>query len=157
MPDGGTGRNGRGTGIVNPRHPILETTRLRIRPSCEAGIPELLPLVGAHEVAATTLRIVHPYTERDARSFLALAEYPNKIWLAISVCSDRRQIDGIGLRVEPEHQHAELGYWLGVAYWGQGYATEAAREMVRYDFEELGLYHTSSPRTSGTTRHRAGS
>ncbi len=39
-----------------------------------------------------------------------------------------------------DHQHAELGYWIGVSYWGNGYATEAAREMVRYGFQDLKLH-----------------
>lgn len=120
--------------------PTLETERLRIRPYSEADIPELLPLVGAREVAATTLRIAHPYTEEDARGFLELAKEPDKLWLAIALRADGRQIGGIGLRIERQHQHAELGYWLGVAYWGKGYATEAAREVLRYGFEDLGLH-----------------
>ena len=122
--------------------PTLDTARLKMRPYTEADIPELLPLIGTREVAATTLRIAHPYTEQDARDFLALAQEPGKIWLAITLRSDGdgRQIGGIGLRVDDQHQHAELGYWLGVPYWGQGYATEAAREMLRYGFEELALH-----------------
>lgn len=120
--------------------PTLETTRLRLRPYREADIAELLPLIGTREVAATTLRIAHPYTEQDARAFLALAQEGDKIWLAVTLRADGRQIGGIGLRVEPPHQHAELGYWLGVDYWGKGYATEAAREMLRYGFEDLGLH-----------------
>lgn len=111
-----------------------------MRPYREADIPELLPLIGTREVAATTLRIAHPYTEQDARDFLELAQEPGKIWLAITRIEDGRQIGGIGLRVDEQHQHAELGYWLGVPYWGQGYATEAAREMLRYGFAELGLH-----------------
>lgn len=120
--------------------PTLETERLRIRPYREDDIPELLPLVGAREVAATTLRIAHPYTEEDARAFLELAKDPDKLWLAITLRSDASQIGGIGLRIEPQHRHAELGYWLGVAHWGKGYATEAAREMLRYGFKELSLH-----------------
>jgi len=120
--------------------PILETGRLRIRPYSEADIPELLPLVGERAIAATTLRIAHPYTEQDARAFLELAKDPDKLWLAITLRSDGRQIGGIGLRIEDQHQHAELGYWLGVPFWGQGYATEAAREMLRYGFGELELH-----------------
>ena len=119
--------------------PTLETARLRIRPYGETDIGQLVPLVGAREIAATTLRIAHPYTEQDARNFFELTKEPGKIWLAITLRSDGRQIGGIGLRVEEQHCHAELGYWLGVAYWGQGYATEAAREMLRYGFEDLGL------------------
>jgi RimJ/RimL family protein N-acetyltransferase len=120
--------------------PTLETLRLRLRQYTEADIPGLLPLVGAKEVAATTLRIAHPYTEQDARDFLELAKDPDKLWLAITLRNDGRQIGGIGLRVDQQHQHAELGYWLGVPYWGQGYATEAAREVLRYSFEDLRLH-----------------
>jgi RimJ/RimL family protein N-acetyltransferase len=111
-----------------------------MRPYVEADIAELLPLIGTREVAATTLRIAHPYTEQDARAFFALAEEPDKLWLVITLRSDGRQIGGIGLRIEQQHQHAELGYWLGVEHWGKGYATEAGREMLRHGFEDLGMH-----------------
>ena len=120
--------------------PTLGTGRLTLRPYREADIAELLPLIGTREVAATTLRIAHPYTENDARAFLELTQDPDKIWLAITLRDDGRQIGGVGLRLDEQHQHAELGYWLGVPYWGKGYATEAAREMLRYGFEDLGLH-----------------
>ena len=119
---------------------ILETARLRLRPYAEADVSELVPLIGTREVAATTLRIPHPYTEQDARAFIAGSLDPGKIWLAVTLRSDGRQIGGIGLRVDEHHRHAELGYWLGVPYWGKGYATEAGREMVRHGFEDLKLH-----------------
>jgi [ribosomal protein S5]-alanine N-acetyltransferase len=120
--------------------PEIETARLKLRPYTEADIPQLVRLVSAREVAATTLRIAHPYTEQDARDFLAGAHDADKIWVAIALRSDGTQIGGVGLRLEHHHQHAELGYWLGVPYWGQGYATEAARAMMRYGFERLNLH-----------------
>lgn len=33
----------------------------------------------------------------------------------------------------------ELGYWLGKPFWGRGYMPEAARELIRHGFEELGM------------------
>jgi RimJ/RimL family protein N-acetyltransferase len=120
--------------------PTLGTPRLKLRPYTVADVAELLPLIGTREVAATTLRIAHPYTEKDARAFLVLTQDPDKIWLAITLRDDGRQIGGVGLRLDEQHQHAELGYWLGVPYWGKGYATEAARELLRYGFEDLGLH-----------------
>jgi len=120
--------------------PTLETARLRLRSYCEDDIAELLPLIGTREVAATTLRIAHPYTEQDARVFFALAQESDKVWLAVTLRSDGRLIGGIGLRIDEPHRHAELGYWLGVPYWGKGYATEAAREMLRYGFNDLRLH-----------------
>jgi ribosomal-protein-alanine N-acetyltransferase len=141
--------------------PTLETPRLFLRPYAEGDIEELLPLIGTREVAATTLRIAHPYSEEDARGFLALAQQAGKIWLAITLRSDRRQIGGIGLRVEDQHQHAELGYWLGVPFWGMGYATEAAREMLRYGFSDLHLHrifasHFKHNPTSGNILKKLG-
>lgn len=141
--------------------PTLETTRLRIRPYTEADIPELLPLIGTREVAATTLRIAHPYTADDAKAFLALAQQPDKLWLAVTLRSDGRQIGGIGLRIDEQHRHAELGYWLGVPYWGQGYATEAATEMLRYGFKDLGMHrifasHFSHNPASGRVLRKLG-
>ena len=34
---------------------------------------------------------------------------------------------------------AELGYWIGKPYWGQGLIPEASRALMRYAFEELGM------------------
>ena len=42
-----------------------------------------------------------------------------------------------GLHPEPEHGRARLGYWIGRPFWGQGYATEAARAAVGWAFEGL--------------------
>jgi ribosomal-protein-alanine N-acetyltransferase len=120
--------------------PVLETKRLRLHPYAEADIADMLPLIGAREIAATTLRIPHPYTGQDGKDFLVLLREPHRLWLAITLRGDGRQIGGIGLTVDEPHKHAELGYWLGVASWGKGYATEAAREMLRYGFEDLKLH-----------------
>src|SRR5262249_25532089 len=32
----------------------------------------------------------------------------------------------------------EIGYWLGVPFWGQGYATEAVRALLDHAFDDLG-------------------
>src|ERR1700676_2523660 len=120
--------------------PTLETTRLRLRPYSEADIVDLLPLIGNREVAATTLRIAHPYTEQDATAFLALSRESGKLWLATTLRSDGRQIGGVGLRIDDQHKHTELAYWLAVPYGGHGKTTEAARHILRYGFEDLGLH-----------------
>lgn len=122
------------------KSPVLETTRLKLRPYCEADIAEMLPLIGTREVAAATLHIPHPYTEQDAKAFFTTLQNADKLSMAITLRSDGRQIGGIGLRIDEPHQHAELGYWLGVPYWGKGYATEAAREVLRYGFADLRLH-----------------
>jgi [ribosomal protein S5]-alanine N-acetyltransferase len=124
--------------------PTLQTERLTLRSYALSDIPALVPLIGAREVAATTLRIPHPYAESDARNFLTLCEEDRAsgrgVNLAIVVSAENTLCGGVLLRIEPEHRRAELGYWIGVPYWGQGYATEAARAMVKHGFETLGLH-----------------
>ena len=34
---------------------------------------------------------------------------------------------------------AEIGYWIGVPFWGKGCIPEAAQELMRYAFEKLKL------------------
>lgn len=38
-----------------------------------------------------------------------------------------------------EPNTAELGYWIGVPFWGNGYATEAAQAVLDYAFRNIGL------------------
>lgn len=116
---------------------LLQTARLILREFSESDIPELVPLIGAREVATTTLRIPHPYEEKHAREYIASTPKENELRLAIRLRNDGRLVGGIGLHPQMEHLRAELGYWIGVPFWGNGYATEAAREVMRYGFEEL--------------------
>jgi RimJ/RimL family protein N-acetyltransferase len=41
--------------------------------------------------------------------------------------------------IEAEHAQAELGFWIAIECWGKGYATEAARAVLAFGFEQLGL------------------
>ena len=122
----------------------IETERLLLRPLQLSDIPQLVRLIGAREVAATTLRIPHPYTEEDARAYIAGPQDGSTNRAAIAGQAivrkhDSQLIGGIGLSVEPDHPRAELGYWIGVPYWGNGYATEAARALVAHGFRDLKL------------------
>ena len=47
-------------------------------------------------------------------------------------------------RFDPDHARAELGYTIGRRFSGRGYATEAAAEVVRFGFEELGLHRVEA-------------
>ena len=52
-------------------------------------------------------------------------------------------IGSIGLRRDSDlasgDAERELGYWLGVPFWGKGYMPEAAKAVLRHAFEDLGL------------------
>ena len=122
----------------------FQTERLTLRPYALTDIPSLVPLIGAREVAATTLRIPYPYTESYAQDFIASAQEDlatgKCVRLGIILRESGTLCGGIGLVIEAEHRRAELGYWIGVPYWGKGYATEAARAVVKYGFGTLGLH-----------------
>jgi ribosomal-protein-alanine N-acetyltransferase len=120
--------------------PVLETERLRLRPFAESDMAEIAPLIGAREVAATTLRIPHPFNEQHFQHFLEHMQGEKTPNFAITLREGGALIGGIGFRIAPEHQHAELGYWLAVPYWRKGYATEAGHAMLRYGFRDLKLY-----------------
>jgi [ribosomal protein S5]-alanine N-acetyltransferase len=141
--------------------PTLRTARLLLRPFTRDDIPELVPLIGAREVAATTRRIPHPYTAADAEEFISQAQRGDEINLALRLLAGLSLVGGGILRPDLNHQHAELGYWIGVPHWGHGYATEAARELTRYGFEQLRLHriyasHTSNNPASGKVLAKVG-
>jgi RimJ/RimL family protein N-acetyltransferase len=61
--------------------------------------------------------------------------------LAITFPAEGRLIGLIGLTItNRELGQAELGYRLRQEYWGQGYASEAARALVAFGFATLGLH-----------------
>ncbi len=119
--------------------PTLYTNRLVLRAYHRDDIPALVPLIGAREVAATTLRIPHPYHQEHAEALFATSAADETERFAITLATERTLIGGVGMQIDKLHNHAELGYWIGVPYWGRGYATEAARATVRYGFDVLGL------------------
>jgi len=138
--------------------PNLRTDRLLLRAFSRTDIPALVPLIGAREVAATTLRIPHPYDASHAEILFATIESGNEIRWAITLSRDGTLVGGIGLRVERDHNRAELGYWIGVPHWGNGYATEAARAVLQYGFDTLGLqriyasHFSNNPASSAVLR-----
>src|ERR1700736_4166039 len=82
----------------------LQTERLTLRLHAPSDIPTLMPLIGAREVAATTLRIPHPYTESDAQEFMAGTKEEllngSGLRLSIVVRESDTLCGGVGLRIE---------------------------------------------------------
>ena len=85
-------------------------------------------------------RFPHPYTSSDGTSFIrrVRASQPETTF-AIEV--DNEAAGGIGFMLQPdvERVSAEIGYWLGEIYWGQGVCTEALRAVSHYAIEQHGL------------------
>lgn len=124
--------------------PLLVTERLRLRPFDASDGAAVEQLAGAREVADTTLTIPHPYPAGGGTAWIATHasawERGEQLSLAICARTAPQQILGaIGLHMSTTHRHGEIGYWVGVDAWGNGYATEAARAVVSYAFSQLGL------------------
>jgi ribosomal-protein-alanine N-acetyltransferase len=123
--------------------PTIETERLILRPYRPSDAADVQRLAGAREVAYTTLNIPYPYPDGAAETWIgthaagwaAGEELP----LAVTLRDEGRFVGGIGLSFNVRHEWAEMGYWIAVADWGKGYCTEAARALLGYGFETLGL------------------
>jgi RimJ/RimL family protein N-acetyltransferase len=147
------------------KQPTLTTERLLLRPFFPDDAPIVQQLVGDKAIAAMTTAIPHPYEDGMAEKWIGthpknFQEGSEAIFAIV-----RRETDGlvgtIGLTITPEHERAEMGYWIGKPYWGNGYCTEAAQEIVRYGFTVLGLTriqatHFSINPASGRVMVKAG-
>lgn len=64
---------------------------------------------------------------------------------AVCMKEDNKVIGSIGLmigkrsNIDIPETEGEIGYWIGVPFWGQGLILEAVRELIRYSFEDLNL------------------
>jgi ribosomal-protein-alanine N-acetyltransferase len=127
------------------KQPILEAVRLILRPFASTDAPDVQRLAGAPEVAGTTLNLPHPYAVSDAEQWIegqpARFASGSSVAYAITRRTDGVLLGAISLmEISARHRRAELGYWLGVPFWNQGYITEAARALVDYGFTELNLH-----------------
>jgi len=145
--------------------PTLETERLVLRPFHLSDGPRVKELAGAREVYETTLLIPHPYPERAAEKWIAghASQFleDGGLTLAVTLKGEASLIGAIGLGANSMHRRAELGYWIGVSYWGNGYCTEAARAVIAYGFSSLGYHkirahHLACNPASGRVMAKAG-
>ena len=112
---------------------------VRIEPFAPRHAPAVQRLVADPLITATTL-IPHPYPEDGAERFIAESV---KAWAEgtafnFAVLVGGAVVGSCGLK-ELHDGQADLGYWIGVPFWGHGYATEAARRVAAFGFERLGL------------------
>ena len=145
--------------------PVLETPRLILRPFTMADVSDVTRLAGDPLVAATTANIPHPYTERDAETWIGTHaegfETGKLLDAAVTDSDDGTLFGAVGVQIRPTHDRAELGYWTGVPYWGRGYATEASRALLAWAFGERRLHrvlarHFARNRASGRVLEKLG-
>jgi ribosomal-protein-alanine N-acetyltransferase len=141
---------------------VIRTERLTLRHFTAADAPQVQRLAGAHEVAAATLLIPHPYPDGAADSWIAAQPERRAQGVeTFAIEADGEVIGAIGLHIERDHDRAELGYWIGVPFWGRGYATEAARAIVDYGFathrlRRIFAVHFANNRASGRVLQKIG-
>lgn len=113
----------------------MQTRRLSLRPLEPGDALRIADLAGTWEVASMTGRIPYPYSVNDAQHWLtglADGEVVYGITLKgelIGICGYTANSDGT----------AEIGYWIGIPYWGQGFATEAVARLMEHGFTRGGI------------------
>lgn len=115
--------------------PVLKTERLVLRGFEPTDAERLARLIGEFEVAGNLARVPYPYAVSDAKEWLAslpATPQPHRTTFAIDLGSDGL-IGAVGFH--EAHKGTALGYWLGRAWWGNGYAGEAAFAALQWYFD----------------------
>jgi RimJ/RimL family protein N-acetyltransferase len=121
---------------------VLETERLMLRRPTLADVKAIARLANDRRIAEQTRRLPHPYSHDHAIAFVrGIASEQRATVFLIENNHTPIGVAGIDWR-EPDAP--ELGYWLGVEHWGQGFGTEAARAVIDYTFEEFEVEHLIS-------------
>jgi RimJ/RimL family protein N-acetyltransferase len=122
----------------------LVTERLALRRYTYDDIPDVLAFASQPSVAKVTPEHIQA-TEEGVKKYIDLQnsyqpfEKDKVFELAVERKEDGRVIGLLGLICRDPGQ-GEIGWALGVEYRGQGYATEAARALMDYGFNSLGLH-----------------
>jgi RimJ/RimL family protein N-acetyltransferase len=121
------------------RRYVLETERLTLRRPTLADAKAIARLANDRRIAQNTRRLPHPYLQDHAVEFVrTLADDPRETVFLIENNFVPVGMVGVDWR---ERDAPELGYWLGVEHWGQGFGTEAARAVIDFTFEEFAVEH----------------
>lgn len=120
----------------------LETERLILRPWKETDAENLYAYASDPEVGPPAGWPPHTSVENSREIIKGVLSRKE----TYAVClKDGKPIGSIGLHLNgstdmtDRDDECELGYWIAKPFWGQGMIPEAARELLRYAFEQLGM------------------
>ncbi|HNT98130.1 MAG TPA: GNAT family N-acetyltransferase [Elusimicrobiales bacterium] len=120
----------------------LKFGEYRLRPFRRGDEPSITENINDRRIERYTLRIPYPYTQAGARGWVdfnrKLAASRDKTQLNLAIDLDGRVIGGIGLFDISGHR-AEIGYWLGVKYWGRGIMPRAVKALTGHALKKLKL------------------
>lgn len=121
---------------------MMETNRLFLRPWQESDAEDLYQYASHPAVGPPAGWPPHTSVE-NSREIIRTALAGQQTY---AVClKNGKPIGCIGLQLNGNtdmtnrDDECELGYWLGQPFWGQGLIPEAARELLRHAFENLGM------------------
>ncbi len=121
----------------------LETERLILRPWMESDAESLYKYAKDPDVGPIAGWPPHTSVE-NSREIIRDVLSADETY-AVCLKKDNKAIGSIGLMIGNESNlelpdaEGEIGYWIGVPFWGQGLIPEAVKELQRYGFEELKL------------------
>lgn len=121
----------------------VETERLLLRPPGDADLAHMPGIFHDPEVYAYTSSIPYPYGPGEASTCLERYRNLSASGEALTLFACLRDLDRpiglVVLKLSSDRSSAELGYALGRAWWGKGYASEAGRAMLGLAFDSLGV------------------
>lgn len=120
---------------------ILETERLILRPWAENDAESLYEYAKDERVGPASGWNPHTSVENSREIIKDILSAENTF--AVCLKEDNVAIGSIGLMIGKQsnlglpEDEAEIGYWIGVPFWGRGLIPEACREIIRYALEDL--------------------
>ena len=121
---------------------VLTTERLMLRPWEESDAEDLYEYAKDERVGPVAGWPAHCDVNESLQVIRTVLGVPENY--AVCLKNDNRAIGCVGLTTGemsnmglPEGE-GEIGYWIGVPFWGQGLIPEAVREVIRRAFEDLG-------------------
>lgn len=121
----------------------LETPRLLLRPWREEDAEALYRYASHPEVGPRAGWPIHTSVDNSREIIREILSAPGSY--AVVLKETGEAVGSIGLMVGAASNlklppdEGEIGYWIGVPYWGQGLIPEATRELIRHGFEDLKL------------------
>ena len=129
----------------------LETERLILRPYGQDDAPAISELLDDPVMADFLMVIPQPFVEFDARQLVKAAwrrlTTGRGFDLLVVPRDGGAPVGSAGVGLHDEGVRGELGFWIGRAHWGQGYASEAAARMVAFARDTLGVSRITATAT----------
>ncbi len=123
--------------------PVLRTSRLLLRPLEAADAPVFHRLINDWEICRKLPDAPFPYPSSLAGDWIAAASVDRAAGhaeqFAVVEAATGTLIGCAGLRLSRDKKSADLGYWLGRAYWRQGFGLEAALRLTSWAFATLSV------------------